>query len=214
MTLDQAIAACPLIAILRGVTLDAAVEVSEALYAEGVRIVEIPLNSPEPFDSLRRVAAAMAGRMVCGSGTVLTPDEVDRVAEAGGTLSVSPNTDAAVIQRALARGLIPVPGWSTPTEALAAYRAGARVLKMFPAVSLGPAHLRQTLAVLPRDVSVVPTGGVAPAAFAEWLAAGARAFGMGGELYRAGDTPEQVAVKARAAMTVVRDLRASGALAA
>lgn len=213
MTLDEAFASAPAIAILRGVSPEESVGIAEALYVAGVRIVEIPLNSPEPFESLRRVVAAVGDRMVCGSGTVLTPEDADRVAEAGGRICVSPNSDPKVISRALERGLVPMPGWATPTEALAAYAAGARWLKLFPAVSLGPAHLRQTLAVLPKDAIPIAVGGVGPAAFGDWLAAGAKGFGLGSELYRAGDTAEAVAAKAAVVMTALRELRADGASA-
>jgi 2-dehydro-3-deoxyphosphogalactonate aldolase len=213
MTLDQAFAEAPLIAILRGVRPDEAVEIAEALFVEGVRIVEIPLNSPEPFESLRRVVDAMGERMICGSGTVLDVASVDRVVQAGGRICVSPNTDPDVIKRALTVGMTPMPGFATPTEALAAYAAGARWLKLFPAVSLGPAHLRHVLAVTPKDAIPLAVGGVGPAAFAEWLTAGARGFGLGSELYRIGDSAETVAGKARACMTAIADLRASGALA-
>jgi 2-dehydro-3-deoxyphosphogalactonate aldolase len=212
MTLAEAFAAAPIIAIVRGVAPEQAVDVAEALYAEGVRIVEIPLNSPNPLQSLERVVAAVGDRMVCGSGTVLDPEAVDRVADAGGRILVSPNTDLMVIERALARGLTPMPGWATPTEALAAYRAGARWLKLFPAVTLGPQHLRQTLAVLAKDVVPLAVGGVGPAAFGDWLAVGARGFGLGSELYKAGDTAEVVAGKARACMAAVSALKAQGAL--
>ena len=202
--LEAAFAEAPLVAILRGVRPDEVAAVGEALHGAGVRIVEIPLNSPEPFESLRRLVDALGDQLVCGSGTVLRAEEADRVADAGGEILVSPNTDSAVIGRALERGLVPMPGFATPTEAFSAYAAGARWLKLFPAVSLGPAHLKQVMAVLPRDVRVLAVGGVGPAAFADWRAAGAQGFGLGSELYRPGDSPAAVAEKARACMAALR----------
>lgn len=214
ITLEQAFAEAPLIAILRGVTPGEIVGVAGALADEGVRIVEIPLNSPQPFESLRRLVDAHGERLVCGSGTVLQPGKVDEVKAAGGTIVVSPNADPAVIARSLELGLTPMPGWSTPTEALACCKAGARWLKLFPAVSLGPAHLRQSLAVLPKDVVPIVVGGVGPSAFGEWLGAGAQGFGVGSELYRPGDTPEAVRAKARACMDALVTLGRAGARAA
>jgi 2-dehydro-3-deoxyphosphogalactonate aldolase len=199
MRLDEAMAASPIVAIIRGVTPDEAVAVAEAIHAGGIRAVEVPLNSPDPLESIRRIAGALEGRMAVGAGTVLTPDRVDAVRDAGGTIIVSPNTDAAVIRRTVELGLDPAPGFSTPTEAFVAVEAGARRLKLFPAVSFGPAHVRQIKAVLPADVDVWAVGGVGPGVMAEWWAAGVRGFGLGGEVYRAGQSPEETLTKARAA---------------
>ena len=204
ITLDEAWAEAPVIAITRGVKPDEAVVVAEALYAEGVRIVEVPLNSPEPFESLRRLVGAVGERMVLGSGTVLTPELADACADAGGRIGVSPNTNPAVIRRALERGLVPMPGWGSVTEAFTAYDAGARFLKLFPAGSYGSKHLKAALDVLPTDSIPVAVGGVGAAQVAEWRAAGAQGFGVGGELYRKGDTPDVVAAKARTFMAALR----------
>jgi 2-dehydro-3-deoxyphosphogalactonate aldolase len=196
MRLNEALAEKPVVAIVRGVTPDEVLAHAEALYAAGVRGIEVPLNSPEPFESIRRLAEAFAGRMVCGAGTVLRPQDVDRVRDAGGSLVVAPNSNIAVIRRAVELGLDPAPGFATATEAFAAYEAGARHLKLFPAVTYGPAHLRQLSAVLPKDAVVWAVGGVGPDAMAEWWAAGARAFGLGGELYRAGQSVDDTRAKA------------------
>jgi 2-dehydro-3-deoxyphosphogalactonate aldolase len=206
--LEAAFAEAPIVAIIRGVTPDEVVEVGRTLLAEGVRIVEIPLNSPEPFESLRRLVDALGEELVCGSGTVLEPGQVDRLAEAGGRIVVSPNVETSVIARAVELGLTPMPGFATPTEAFVAYKAGARWLKLFPAVTLGPAHLKQLMAVLPKDAVTLPVGGIGPAAFADWLAVGARGFGLGSDLYKPGDAPETVAAKARACMKTLRSLQA------
>jgi 2-dehydro-3-deoxyphosphogalactonate aldolase len=204
ITLEEAWAEAPVIAITRGLRPDEAVAVAEALHAEGVRIMEVPLNSPEPFESLRRLVAAWGERMVFGSGTVLTAEGADACADAGGRVCVAPNTDPAVIRRALERGLVPMPGWGTVTEAFTAYAAGARWLKLFPAGTYGSRHLKAALDVLPADAVPVAVGGVGAAQVAEWRAAGAQGFGVGGEFYRKGDAPEAVAAKARAFMAALR----------
>lgn len=196
MRLAEALAQKPVVAILRGVRPDEVLSHAEALYAAGVRAIEVPLNSPDPLESIRRLAEAFAGRVACGAGTVLRPQDVNAVQEAGGTIIVSPNTNAAVIRRAVELDLDPAPGFATATEAFAAHEAGARHLKLFPAATYGPGHLRQLKAVLPADALVWAVGGVGPDAMAEWWAAGARAFGLGGELYRAGQSLEETRAKA------------------
>jgi len=199
MTLDEAIAASPVVAIIRGVRPGEAVAIAQAIYDGGIRAIEVPLNSPEPLESIRRVAEAYEGRMAIGAGTVLSPDKVDAVKAAGGTFIVSPNTDVPVIRRTVELGMTPAPGFATPTEAFMAVDAGARHLKLFPAISFGPAHLQQIKAVLPPDVDVWAVGGVGPASMAEWWAAGARGFGLGSEVYKAGQTPEETLRKSKAA---------------
>lgn len=211
MKLAEALAECPVVAILRGVRPDEVVEHVEALYAAGLRAVEVPLNSPEPLASLRRIVAAFDGRMTVGAGTVLAADRVDAVAEGGGRLIVSPNTDAAVIRRAVELGLECAPGFATASEAFAAYGAGARHLKLFPATTYGPVHLRQLKAVLPPDAIVWAVGGVGPDTMAEWWAAGARAFGLGGELFRPGQPSRETAEKAARVVTSIGSLIRSAA---
>lgn len=203
MTLDEALAACPIVAILRGVRPDEILSVAEALEGAGVRAIEVPLNSPEPLESIRRLADWAGDRLAVGAGTVLTPEAVDAVAEAGGRVVVSPDANPAVIARTVERGLDPAPGFATATEAFAALRAGARVLKLFPASTYGPGHLKALKAVLPPEAKVLAVGGVGPAAFADWFAAGADGFGLGGELYRPGAAPEHVAEKARACVAAL-----------
>lgn len=207
MKLAEALAECPVVAILRGVRPDEVVEHVEALYAAGLRAVEVPLNSPEPLVSLRRIVAAFEGRMTIGAGTVLAADRVDAVAEAGGRLIVSPNTDATVIRRAVQLGLECAPGFATASEAFTAYGAGARHLKLFPATTYGPVHLRQLKAVLPPDAVVWAVGGVGLDSMAEWWAAGARAFGLGGELFRAGQAAGETAKNATSIKASVEALR-------
>jgi 2-dehydro-3-deoxyphosphogalactonate aldolase len=206
MTLDEALAECPVVAIVRGVSPEEVVAHAEALYGAGVRGVEVPLNSPEPLESIRRLADAFRGRMAVGAGTVLTAQAVDAVAEAGGRIIVSPNTAAAVIRRAVELGLDPAPGFATATEAFGALKAGARHLKLFPAATYGPGHLKQLKAVLPAAAVVWAVGGVGAPDLADWWAAGARAFGLGGELYRPGQRPEDTAEKAAQVVATVRTL--------
>ena len=207
MKLDAALLQCPVVAIVRGVRPEEVLDHAEALYDAGVRGVEVPLNSPDPLKSVRLLADAFGARMVVGAGTVLTPDQVEAVDNAGGRIIVSPNTAPVVIARAIALGLDPVPGFATATEAFAAIAAGARHLKLFPAATYGPGHLRQLKAVLPPDVVVWAVGGVGPANMAEWWAAGARAFGLGGELYRVGQSIAETVSKARRVMAAVGGLR-------
>lgn len=207
MKLDAALAECPVVAILRGVTPDEVCAHAEALLAGGVRAVEVPLNSPEPLESVRRLAGAFADRMAIGAGTVLQPHQVEAVHAAGGRIIVSPNTSQDVIRRAVQLGLDPAPGFATATEAFAAIEAGARRLKLFPAVTYGPAHLKQLKAVLPPEAMIWAVGGVGPDSLADWWAAGARAFGLGGELYRAGQSVGETAEKAARVVTASRALR-------
>ena len=207
LTLDDALAECPVVAIVRGVRPDEILAHAEALYAAGVRGVEVPLNSPQPLDSIRSLAQAYGDRMVVGAGTVLTAGGVQDVAGVGGRIIVSPNTSTEVIRAAVDLKLDPAPGFSTPTEAFLAIDAGAKHLKLFPAVTYGPAHVKQIKAVLPPEAVVWAVGGVGPAQMAEWWAAGCRAFGLGGELYRAGQTPAETAEKAKRVVEAVRALR-------
>ena len=206
MTLDEAMNFCPVIAILRGVRPDEVLDHADALAAAGVRAIEVPLNSPDALVSIIRLADALGGDCLCGAGTVLTVAEVDAVATTGARLIVSPNTAPAVIARAVELGLTPVPGIATATEAFAAIEAGARHLKLFPARTYGPDHLRQLRAVLPAEVAVLAVGGVGPADMAAWWAAGARGFGLGSELYRPGQTPTDTTAKARRAVAATREL--------
>lgn len=200
----EAMAQAPVVAILRGIRPDEVVAVADALIEEGVTLIEVPLNSPDPIDSIARLARHAAGRALVGAGTVLNPADVDRVADAGGQIIVTPNTDAAVIRRALERGLVPMPGFLTPTEAFAAVAAGAKYIKLFPAGPLGLDYYKAIKAVLPASAQVLAVGGVGPANAQEWLAAGAAGLGIGSDIYRPGDTPDIVRAKARAIMAAVR----------
>jgi 2-dehydro-3-deoxyphosphogalactonate aldolase len=188
---------CPLIAILRGVRPDEVVAIAEALGREGVSIVEVPLNSPQPIDSVGRLAQAFGERLLIGAGTVMTSAQVGEIADAGGRLIVTPHADVAVVQAAKQHGLLAVPGCFTPTEAFAMLASGADALKLFPAEAASPTVLRSLRAVLPAGTPVLPVGGIDAANMAGWHAAGAAGFGIGSAIYRPGDSPDTVAAKAR-----------------
>jgi len=188
----------PIVAILRGVKPDEVVAIAEALVDAGVRAIEVPLNSPEPLESIRRLCEAYGDVALCGAGTVLTAQAVDDVAAAGGKLIVTPNTDPEVIARAVALGLTAMPGFATPSEAFAAVKAGARALKLYPASSFGPSHIKAVKDVLPKDILVYAVGGVGSANLEPWLTAGVAGIGVGGELYRPGHTPDEVGRRAAA----------------
>ena len=192
------LAECPLVAIIRGVTPGEAEAVGEALYAAGIRMIEVPLNSPEPFKSIRRLARRFGDRALVGAGTVLDPIDVARVADDGGTLIVSPNTDLAVIHAAASADLVSLPGYFTPTEAFAALKAGAHGLKLFPAEAASPRVVKAQRAVIPAEVPLLVVGGIAPDNMQPYLDAGANGFGLGSGLYRPGQSPEQVGDQARA----------------
>lgn len=194
----QRFRACPLVAILRGLRPDEAVGIGEALVDAGIRVIEVPLNSPQPFDSIAALVRRLDGEAVVGAGTVLTTDDVARVKDAGGGIVVSPSADTEVIAATAAADLVSAPGYFTPTEAFAALKAGAHVLKLFPAEGAGPAVLRAHRAVLPKDVPMLAVGGVTPTTMAPWLAAGANGFGLGSALYKPGQTATEVGAQARA----------------
>lgn len=193
---DAAFARLPLIAILRGVRPDEVEAIGDALVAAGFTIIEVPLNSPEPFDSISRLARRLAGRAVIGAGTVLRAEEVAAVEAAGGTLIIAPNANPKVIAAAAARGLVPVPGIATPTEAFAALDAGAAALKLFPAEAASPAVLAAMRAVLPAATRILPVGGIRPDVMASWSAAGAAGFGLGSALYRPEMAANEVGARA------------------
>lgn len=201
---DAALAACPLVAILRGVTPGEVVAVGEALFDAGFRLMEVPLNSPDPLDSIAQLAKAFAGRAVIGAGTVLRAADVAAVQAAGGTMIVSPNTNVDVIAATRKGGLVSLPGIATPSEAFAAIDAGATALKLFPAEGANPAVLKAIRAVLPAGVRVLPVGGITPDNMSPWLKAGAAGFGIGSALYSPGVGPDEIATRARTFVARVR----------
>jgi len=198
----------PFIAVLRGITPEEIPAIGAVLVAQGFRILEVPLNSPQPYASIRLLAAQFGDRCLVGAGTVLDVDQVTQVNAAGGRLIVMPHGDAAVIREAKRQRLACVPGVATPTEAFAALAAGADGLKMFPAEQLPASALKAWRAVLPPDALVFPVGGIRPDNLAPYWAAGANGFGTGSNLYRPGATAEEVAAAASAYALAFRALAA------
>jgi 2-dehydro-3-deoxyphosphogalactonate aldolase len=197
-SLDESIAAgaSPVVAILRGVRPEEAVAVGAALVSAGVSLIEVPLNSPQPFDSIARLVDALGSRATIGAGTVLDCAEVAELARIGAHLVVSPNCDPAVIAASLAAGITPLPGVMTPSEAFGAVKAGANRVKLFPAGSMSPAHCRALLEVLPAGTGIWAVGGIDSGNLGSWFDAGCEGIGLGGSLYRPGYTPDEVRTKA------------------
>jgi 2-dehydro-3-deoxyphosphogalactonate aldolase len=195
---------CPLIAIVRGISPVEAEAVGEAVQEGGIRIVEVPLNSPDPFNSIERLAKKFGDSMLVGAGTVLSAGQVAKVRDAGGRIIVSPDTNVDVIAAAAEAGLVSSPGYFTPSEAFAAIRAGATSLKLFPAEAATPSVLKAHLAVIPLDIPVLIVGGINPDNMGPWLEAGASGFGLGSGLYKPGQSAGETLEKARAYVAGLR----------
>jgi len=196
--LEAAMAKLPLVAILRGLTPEEAPAIGHALVDAGFTLIEVPLNSPRPFESIAALRAALPAEVLLGAGTVMTVEEIAALRAAGGELVVMPHADTALIRAAKAQGLLCIPGVATPTEAFAARAAGADALKLFPAEALPPPVLKAWRAVLPPALRVLPVGGVTPESLAAWRAAGAGGAGLGSALYAPGRTAAEVLARARA----------------
>ncbi len=208
MELGSLLQRCPLIAILRGIQPTEVESIGAALEEAGICIIEVPLNSPRPLESISILARSFGDRVLVGAGTLTKPSQVAEVADAGGRLIVTPHADTAIVRAAKAAGLIAVPGFFNPTEAFALLDAGADAIKLFPAEILGPPMLKALRAVLPGDAIVMPVGGVGPEQIAPWMAAGAGGFGIGSSIYKPGDDARSVAAKAEALVAAVRVSRA------
>ncbi|MBB4154836.1 2-dehydro-3-deoxyphosphogalactonate aldolase [Sphingomonas jinjuensis] len=193
-----AFAACPLVAILRGIRPDEVEAVGDVLVEAGFTMIEVPLNSPDPFASIAGLARRLGDRAMVGAGTVLKVEDVARVGDAGGQLIISPNTNVEVIAATARAGMVSMPGYFTPSEAFAAIDAGANALKLFPAEAASPVVLKAQRAVVPKSVPVLIVGGVTPDGMAPWRAAGADGFGLGSALYKLGATADDVGRSARA----------------
>lgn len=196
MLLTDALIKMPLVAVLRGMAPDEAIGVGEALLSGGFTIMEVPLNSPDPYTSIASQQEAFGHRAIVGAGTVLQPEEVSRVADAGGTIIVSPNFNEEVVRATKRCGLISVPGVFTPTEAFRALDAGADALKLFPGDGISPAVVKAMRAVLPKDAALLVTGGVTADNIGEWLLGGATGCGIGSALYKSGKSVEAIAADA------------------
>jgi len=189
---------CPLIAIIRGVKPDEAEATARALYEGGIRIIEVPLNSPDPLTSIRSIADALGDRALIGAGTVVDLEDVERVKSAGGQLVVAPNTNPRIVSATVAAGLASLPGFFTPSEAFTALACGATAIKLFPAEAASPTVLKAMRAVLPKEATIIMVGGITPESMRGWTEAGADGFGLGGGLYKPGQSPEETLAKARA----------------
>ena len=196
---------CPLVAIVRGLKPDEAEAIGDAVRDSGIRIIEVPLNSPDPLRSIELLARKFGDSMLVGAGTVLTVSQVAQVREAGGRIIVSPDTNTDVIAASAQAGLVSSPGYFTPSEAFAAVHAGATALKLFPAEGANPAVLKAQLAVIPKDVPVMAVGGIKPDNMRQWLDAGAAGFGLGSGLYKPGQSAADTLEKARAYVAGVKN---------
>ncbi|CAN5211267.1 2-dehydro-3-deoxy-6-phosphogalactonate aldolase [soil metagenome] len=199
---DRYFGQCPLVAIIRGVTPEDAAGIGRALFDGGIRIVEVPLNSPEPFASIERIALELGDDALVGAGTVLDPADVARVKASGGRIVVSPNTNPDVIRATVDAGMVSSPGIFTPSEAFAALDAGAHALKLFPAEAASPKVVKSIRAVLPKEIPLLVVGGVTPDTVDAWMDAGADGFGLGGGLYKPGQSADETLDKARAYVEV------------
>lgn len=202
--LEEMLAECPLIAILRGVEPDEVVEIGEALVAAGLRVIEVPLNSPEPIASIRNLAGALGDDVLVGAGTVMTPEQVAAVRGAGGRLIVTPHSDPAIIRATVANELISVPGVQTPSEGFAALGAGADALKMFPGEALPPKVVKAWRAVFAPETVLLPVGGVSADNVLDYLGAGASGFGIGSALYAPGRSAADVRARAEELVAACR----------
>ncbi len=207
MNFADAIAECGLIAILRGIKTSDVIAVGEALHDAGIRVAEIPLNSPDPFISIEKMSAHFQGKLIVGAGTVLSMQDVNMLKTHKGQISVSPDCNEAVIRRAIEVGLVPLPGVFTPTEAFAAIRFGASHLKLFPAEAASPATVKAWRAVLPKHVCIYAVGGITPNNMQSWIDAGAAGFGIGSNMYKPGFTADDVSKNAREFGTAWRALK-------
>lgn len=195
-----------LIAILRGITPDESENIASILYESGFRLIEVPLNSPQPYQSIARMRQCLPADCLVGAGTVLTAEQVLQVKESGGELIISPHTDPQLIEYVKSQNMTVIPGAATPSEAFSAMAAGADAIKLFPAEALPPATLKAWRAVIRKDYPLLPVGGVTPERLAEYLAAGASGFGLGGALYQPSMSAATVKQQATFFVTTWREL--------
>jgi 2-dehydro-3-deoxyphosphogalactonate aldolase len=204
---QDALSTCPLVAILRGVKPAEVVDIGQALIEAGLTMIEVPLNSPAPLESIALLVKAFGDKVLVGAGTVMRPEQVIEVGKAGGRLIVMPHADGRVVAAAKAGGLYALPGFATPTEAFAMIATGAHGLKLFPAEANPPNVLKAMRAVLPKGMPVLPVGSITPDNMAAYWAAGANGFGLGSALYKPGATPEQVSAAASLFVASLRKIR-------
>lgn len=197
----------PLVAILRGIRPSEADGIAESLHGTGFRFIEVPLNSPKPFETIERFVSILPDTVLIGAGTVLDADDVQRLHDVGGRLMVSPNVAPDVIGAARERGMVSMPGAMTPTECFAALKAGATGLKIFPAGQLGPGYIKDIRAVLPMDAAILPVGGIGEDNMEAFLAAGASGFGFSSAIYKPGMTANTLRARAEALVAAYRKAR-------
>jgi 2-dehydro-3-deoxyphosphogalactonate aldolase len=207
MTFADAVSECGLIAILRGISTGEVEAVGQALLDAGIRVAEIPLNSPDPFTSIEKMSTAFKDKLIVGAGTVLSVQDVNLLKAHGGEISVSPDCNEAVTIRAKELGMEPLPGVFTPTEAFAAIRAGATQLKLFPAEAASPVTVKAWRAVLPKHIKLHAVGGITPNNMQSWIDAGVAGFGIGSNIYKQGFTTADVAKSAKEFVTAWRALK-------
>lgn len=207
MHLSEFLGSMPLIAVLRYIKPEDAIAIGDVLVEAGIVCLEVPMNSPNPCESMEKLAKAYGPCAFVAAGTVIDPADVKRIANAGGQMIISPHTDVDVIKEAKRRGLYCIPGFVTPTEAFMALKAGADALKLFPAEGNSPGVLKALRAILPKDIAVIPTGGITPEKMVDYVTAGANGFGLGGALYQPGDSPEIVAKKARCFVKAIKEIK-------
>jgi 2-dehydro-3-deoxyphosphogalactonate aldolase len=212
MDLKMWLERCPVVAILRGIRPEEAESIGAALERAGIQIAEVPLNSPNPLESISILSKAFGSRMLIGAGTVTDPKQVSEVAAAGGRLIVTPHADAEIVRAAKAIDLFAAPGFFTPTEAFTLLAAGADAIKLFPSEVLGLPMLKALLAVLPKSALVIPVGGIEAGNIAPWMSAGAQGVGAGSSIYRPGDDAATVQTKAEALVDAVRASMTSAAM--
>lgn len=200
---DRLLAENPIIAILRGIRPDEILDVAQTLVDQGIKVLEVPLNSPDPYDSIKLLSDNFGSICLCGAGTVVTAEQVDKVQQMGGKLVVSPNVDTAVIKRTIELGMVSVPGFSTPSEAYQAYHSGATYLKMFPAANIGLDYFKSISTIMPTDAKVIATGGINPENICSWLSAGAVGLGIGGDLYKPGISLKELKERAGALTSAI-----------
>lgn len=201
--------ACPFVAILRGVKPDEVLEIGAALIETGIRIIEVPMNSPDPLASIKALAKQFGDKALIGAGTVVDPANVKRICQAGGQLIVAPHACADVVHKAKVLDMVAVPGFATPTEAFQMIQAGADGLKLFPAEAFSPEVLKSLRSVLPPAMPILPVGSINSDNMEPWLEAGAAGFGLGGSIYKPGFTAQKVAKRARAVMRVLHPAKAA-----
>ena len=207
MKFADAVSECGLIAILRGITTNEVEALGHALFEAGIRVAEIPLNSPDPFTSIQKMSALFKGKLIVGAGTVLSPQDVNLLKAHGGEISVSPDCNKAVIARAKELGMEPLPGVFTPTEAFAAIRSGATHLKLFPAEAASPVTVKAWRAVLPKHVKLYAVGGITPTNMQSWIDAGVAGFGIGSNIYKQRFSAADVAKSAKEFVAAWRALK-------